>query len=77
MIVLQISTIKSFLREIISSTVLIIFFNNTVDKNSFKILDFLSEGSFRKVYKVRLKTTGEIFAMKVLNKKYLSQNNQP
>ena len=58
--------------------------NNSTDKNqinednkinyrSFEILELIGGGSFGKVFKVRLKSTNEIFAMKVLNKSYLLQ----
>ena len=38
---------------------------------SFEILSLLGSGSFGKVCKVRLKKTNEIYAMKILNKKFL------
>ena len=41
--------------------------NNTIGFNSFIIEDCLGEGSFGKVFKVRMKSNGEIYAMKVLN----------
>ena len=44
---------------------------NKINFKSFEILELLGEGSFGKVFKVRLKKTNEIFAMKVLNKSYL------
>ena len=44
--------------------------------NSFIIEDCLGAGSFGKVFKIRMKSDGEIYAMKVLNKKYLIKNNQ-
>ena len=44
--------------------------------NSFELLDSLGEGSFGKVFKVRMKTNGEIYAMKVINKNFLIRNNQ-
>ena len=50
--------------------------DSTVGFNSFTIEDCLGEGSFGKVFKVRMKSNGEIYAMKVLNKKYLMKNNQ-
>ena len=40
------------------------------------MLDELGSGSFGVVYKVKLISTGEIFAMKVLNKQFLKRNNQ-
>ena len=50
--------------------------NSSVNINSFEILDLLCVGNFGKVYKVKFKLNGEIFSMKVLNKKYLTKNNQ-
>jgi len=50
--------------------------NNTIGFNSFIIEDCLGEGSFGKVFKVRMKSNGEIYAMKVLNKRFLIKNNQ-
>ena len=50
--------------------------NTTVGFNSFTILDCLGAGSFGKVFKVRMKSNGEIYAMKVINKKFLMKNNQ-
>lgn len=44
--------------------------------SSFDILATLGSGSFGKVYKVKLKNTNQIFAMKVINKKYLIKNQQ-
>ena len=44
--------------------------------NSFELLDSLGEGSFGKVFKVRMKSNGEIYAMKVINKNFLIRNNQ-
>ena len=46
--------------------------NNTIiNYNSFEILELIGSGSFGKVFKVKLKGTDKIFAMKVLNKSYL------
>ena len=44
--------------------------------NSFELLECLGSGSFGKVFKVRMKTNGEIYAMKVINKIFLIKNNQ-
>jgi len=44
--------------------------------SSFEILDTLGSGTFGKVFKVKLKGTEEIFAMKIINKKYLIKNQQ-
>ena len=43
--------------------------------NIFDILGIISTGYYGKVYKVKLKLTGEILSMRVLNKKYLIKNN--
>ena len=43
---------------------------------SFDILKRLGSGAFGTVYKVKLKSTGKIYAMKVLKKKALMQHNQ-
>lgn len=43
---------------------------------SFEILKFLGRGSFGRVYKVRLKNNGKIYAMKVLNKELLMMKRQ-
>ena len=45
--------------------------NIVVNYNSFEILELIGGGSFGKVFKVKLKGTNQIFAMKVLNKGYL------
>ncbi len=50
--------------------------NTTVGFNSFTIEDCLGAGSFGKVFKVRMKSNGELYAMKVINKKFLMKNNQ-
>ena len=50
--------------------------NDSIGLNSFIIEDCLGEGSFGKVFKVRMKSNGEIYAMKVINKKFLMKNNQ-
>ena len=39
-------------------------------------MDCLGAGSFGKVFKVRMKSNGEIYAMKVINKRFLMKNNQ-
>ena len=44
-----------------------------INFNSFEILELIGGGSFGKVYKVKQKNTGKIYAMKVLNKSYLIQ----
>ena len=43
--------------------------------DSFEILSLLGAGSFGKVCKVRMKSTGKIYAMKILNKDFLTKNN--
>ena len=45
--------------------------NIIINYNSFEILELIGSGSFGKVFKVKLKGTDKIFAMKVLNKSYL------
>ena len=45
--------------------------NNEVNFNSFEILEQIGSGSFGKVFRVRMKKTKEIYAMKVLSKSYL------
>ena len=50
--------------------------NDSIGFNSFIIEDCLGAGSFGKVYKVRMKSNGEIYAMKVINKKFLMKNDQ-
>ena len=50
--------------------------NSTIGFNSFSIEDCLGAGSFGKVFKVRMKSNGEIYAMKVINKKFLLKNDQ-
>ena len=52
------------------------FFNSYIGFKSFEILDCLGAGSFGKVFKVRMKTNGEIYAMKVINKNFLIRNHQ-
>lgn len=44
--------------------------------NSFDILECLGSGTFGKVFKVRLKQNNNIYAMKIINKKYLIKNQQ-
>jgi len=44
--------------------------------SSFEILGTLGAGTFGKVFKVKLKSNGNIYAMKVINKKYLIKNQQ-
>lgn len=43
---------------------------------SFVIMEILGCGTFGKVYKVKLRTTEQVFAMKVIDKKYLIRNHQ-
>lgn len=43
---------------------------------SFDIIECLGSGTFGKVFKVKLKHTGEIYAMKIINKKFLIKNQQ-
>ena len=46
----------------------------TVD--NFEILECLGTGTFGKVFKVKMINNNQIYAMKVINKKYLIQNQQ-
>ncbi len=52
--------------------------NNGLTFNSFQILDVLGSGTFGKVFKATLKHSSDdkIYAMKVINKRYLIRNNQ-
>lgn len=43
---------------------------------SFEILETLGSGTFGKVFKVCLKGTNNIYAMKIINKKFLIKNQQ-
>ncbi len=47
-----------------------------INYSSFEILECLGSGTFGKVFKVKLKQTGNIYAMKIINKKYLIKNQQ-
>jgi len=47
--------------------------NVTVSVEDFDLLAIIGQGSFGKVVQVRMKATGDIFAMKVLKKKQLSR----
>jgi len=44
--------------------------------SSFDILEYLGCGTFGKVLKVKLKSNGQTYAMKIINKKYLIKNHQ-
>ena len=50
--------------------------NNGINYSSFEILDLLGFGSFGKVFKVKLKGTNKVYAMKVISKRFLVQNMQ-
>jgi tRNA A-37 threonylcarbamoyl transferase component Bud32 len=47
-----------------------------INYSSFEILECLGSGTFGKVFKVKLKQKGNIYAMKIINKKYLIKNQQ-
>jgi serine/threonine protein kinase len=47
-----------------------------VKVNDFQSLKVIGKGSFGKVLQVRYKKTGQIFAMKVLNKKTILDRNE-
>jgi hypothetical protein len=47
-----------------------------VQFSDFDILQCIGEGSFGRVYKGRQKDTGDIFALKVMKKQFLINNNQ-
>ena len=49
---------------------------NGITFKSFEILDNLGSGTFGKVFKVRLKTNNNIYAMKIINKNFLIRNKQ-
>lgn len=48
----------------------------TVNLSNFEIIKFIGRGSFGRVYKVKLKNNGRIYAMKVLNKEVLIAKKQ-
>jgi serine/threonine protein kinase len=47
-----------------------------ISKDDFEILHLIGEGSFGKVFQVRKKDTGQIYAMKVLKKKKLIEEGE-
>ena len=47
-----------------------------IGKNSFDILELIGSGTFGKVYKVKSLIDKKVYAMKVLNKNFLINNNQ-
>lgn len=49
---------------------------NGINFSSFEILECLGSGTFGKVFRVKLKQNGSIYAMKIINKKYLIKNHQ-
>ena len=53
-----------------------IFSNKKIGFHSFELLDCIGSGSFGKVFKVKMKTTGKIYAMKVINKNFLMKHRQ-
>ena len=46
-----------------------------VTKEDFKIIKVIGRGTFGKVFLVKLKTNGKIFAMKVLKKEQVATRN--
>lgn len=48
----------------------------TVDKDDFEVLKLIGSGSFAKVYLVKKKDTEKIYAMKVLKKKMIIDQNE-
>jgi serine/threonine protein kinase len=42
----------------------------------FEVLEMLGEGSFGKVFRVRKRDTGKLYAMKTMKKSLLIQQNQ-
>lgn len=48
--------------------------SDSLNKNDFKLLSNLGEGSFGKVYKVQHLPTGELYAVKVVSKDRLRNN---
>lgn len=50
--------------------------NDNIGMESFGILDCIGIGNFGKVYKVKMKSNGQKYIMKVINKKYLFKSNQ-
>lgn len=50
--------------------------NQPVSFSSFEIVEEIGSGSFGKIFRVRKKNTGQIYAMKVLGKTALKRHNQ-
>lgn len=50
--------------------------HETIDFNSFTIMDEIGSGSFGTVYKVKKNNTGEVYAMKSLSKPQLQKHKQ-
>lgn len=50
-------------------------FKYEINLSSFELVKFLGRGAFGRVYKCMLKSTGRIYAMKVLNKEILYRRN--
>ena len=49
------------------------FCSKAININHFKLEKVIGRGSFGKVFMVRLKSTGELFAMKILKKDMVDQ----
>ena len=48
--------------------------DNPININDFQILNFIASGGFSKVYKVKFKKSGRIFALKQISKSKIKKN---
>jgi len=48
----------------------------TVSADDFELMNVIGKGSFGKVMQVRMKKTGKIYAMKMLSKQHIVENNE-